>query len=56
MASSEHTWTNCPYIGVNRVEPIDLNRSNHFYHDSLGCPFECGDDHNHPTRVNKTTE
>ena len=26
----------------------DLSRPNHYFHDSLGCPFECTGDHNHP--------
>lgn len=30
---------------------IDPDKPNHFFHDSLGCPYECemeGGDHNHP--------
>lgn len=26
----------------------DLSRPNHYFHDSLGCPLSCDDDHNHP--------
>lgn len=29
---------------------VDLSKNNHFFHDSLGCPYECDGDHNHPER------
>lgn len=48
MASADHDWENCPHSGINNVDLVQITRQNHFYHDSLGCPFECSEDHNHP--------
>lgn len=47
-ADDEHGWRDCPFYLQARVEDVDLAKTNHFYHDSLGCPALCGDDHNHP--------
>lgn len=59
MPSSEHAWNDCPHQ-VSDIKhcprAVDLDRPNHFYHDSAGCPMECVDNHNHPRRVNTTTE
>lgn len=49
MANADHEWVKCPHMGVTEPNDVDLKRQNHFYHDSLGCPFECTEDHNHPT-------
>lgn len=55
MASVDHHWKSCPYESDGNEEKyVDLNKSNHFFHDSLGCPFECAGDHNHPKERVKT--
>lgn len=48
MASDDRNWRDYKYTGTDDG-PVDLRKPNHFYHDILGCPFECGGDHNHPT-------
>ncbi len=51
MASVDHNWRDCPHdfkdVGA---QDVDLRKPNHFFHDSAGCPGECADDHNHPTK------
>lgn len=39
-------------MGTYRREG-DIHRPNHFVHDSLGDPFDCDEDHNHPDRSEK---
>jgi hypothetical protein len=47
--NDNHTQEGCAF------EPTDWpardDRPNHFYHDSLGCPFECTERHNHPVQA-----
>lgn len=49
MTFAPHAHQDCPYdLEVDPVRDVDLGKGNHFYHDVLGCPAECEDDHNHP--------
>jgi hypothetical protein len=49
MTTPEHDWKACPHKGDADLDKVVLRKPNHFYHDSLGCPYECNEDHNHPT-------
>lgn len=40
-----HCFTLVHYKRIRDEEPP---RPNHYMHDSLGCPYECSEDHNHP--------
>jgi hypothetical protein len=35
---------------------VDNRKPNHFTHDSLGDPFDCTEDHNHPEYVDDRPE
>lgn len=48
--TTEHSADDCPYDSVDEFAQPRLDRSNHYFHDSLGCPFECTGRHNHPVQ------
>lgn len=52
MASAEHDHDSCPHEQAEfDGGDARLDRPNHYYHDSLGCPFECIGRHNHPIKA-----
>lgn len=53
MPTPDHDWEDCPhtFAEVDPRKDVDLTKSNHFFHDSAGCPGECLADHNHPNVI-----